>query len=134
MGEKKMVAMTLTKEMIDSGDALVRKLDEQGFQPDAVFWLYFPDLQEWKLIIAEVKLGKEGPKETYKKIQDTISASKKDMPELSLDSVALAKPDAPIVTLLKKGIRTGSGISGIRFTNNVINGTLIEDAYIYRLA
>ncbi|MFN2514070.1 MAG: hypothetical protein ABR568_21985 [Pyrinomonadaceae bacterium] len=27
----------------------------------------------------------------------------------------------------------GGGISGIRFTNNVINGTPIEDAYIYRI-
>jgi len=128
-----MVATTLTKEMIESGGALIRRLDEQSLQPDAAFWLYFPDLQEWKLVIAEVKLGKEGPKEIYKKIQDVISASKEDMPGMSLDSVALAKPDAPIVILLKKVIRTGPGISGIRFTNNVINGTVIEDAYIYRL-
>jgi hypothetical protein len=35
-----MVATTLTKEMIESGGVLVRKLDEQGFQPDAAFWLY----------------------------------------------------------------------------------------------
>lgn len=128
-----MVAATLTKEMIESGGMLVRKLDEQGLQPNAAFWLYDPDLQEWKLIIVEVKLGTEGPKKIYKKIQDVISASKEDMPVMSLDSVTLAKPDAPIVDLLKKAIRTGPGISGIRFTNNVINGTVIEDAYIYRL-
>lgn len=128
-----MVAETLTKEMIESGGVLVRKLDEQGFQPAAAFWLYDPDLRRWKLIIVEVKLGEEGPKKIYKKIQDIISVSKEDMPDVSLDSVTLAKPDAPVVGLLKKAIRTGPGISGIRFTNNVVNGTVIEDAYIYRL-
>lgn len=128
-----MVTTTLTKEMIESGNALIRKLDEQGLHPDAAFWLYFPDIEKWKLVLAEVKLDKEGPKKIYKKIQDVISASKEDMPDISLDSVTLAKPDAPIVDLLKRAIRTNPGISGIRFTNNVVNGTVIEDAYIYRL-
>ena len=127
-----MVTTTLTKEMIESGGALIRKLDEQGLQPDAAFWMYYPDLQEWKLIISEVKLGKEGPREIYKRIQATISASKDDMPEISLDSVSLAKPDSPIVTLFSKAFRTGPGISGIRLTGSVINGTVIDDAYIYR--
>jgi len=133
VGEKTMVATTLTKEMIDSGGALVRKLDEQDLNPDAAFWLYSTETQEWKLVIVEFKMSKVGPKGIYKKIQDTISTSKEDMPDMSLDSVALAKPDAPIVALLKKAIHTGPGISGIRFQNNVINGTVIEDAYIYRM-
>jgi hypothetical protein len=128
-----MVAETLTKEMIESGGVLVRKLDEQGFQPAAAFWLYDPDLRRWKLIIVEVKLGVVGPKKIYKKIQDVISVSKEDMPDISLDLVTLTKPDAPIVILLKKAVRTEPGVGGIRFTNNVVNGTVIEDAYIYRL-
>jgi len=129
-----MVTTTLTQEMVESGNVLVRQLDKQGAQPDAVFWLYFPDIEEWKLIIAEVKLSKQGPKKIYKKIQDIISLSGKELHGLSLDSVVLAKPDTHIVKLLKMAIHTGQGISGIRFTNNVINGTVVEDAYIYRLA
>jgi hypothetical protein len=38
-----------------------------------------------------------------------------------------------MITLLRVALRTGPGIGGIRFSSNVINGTLIEDAYIYRL-
>jgi hypothetical protein len=124
---------TLTKEMIEAGAALVRKLDECGVQPDAAFWFYFPDIQQWKLVFAEVKLGAEGPKQIYKKIQETLSNFRAELGELSLDNVTLAKPDTPIVALLRIAIRTGPGINGIRFTNNVINGIVIEDAYIYRL-
>ena len=133
VGEERMVATTLTKEMIVSGGALVRKLDEQGLHPDAAFWLYSTDLAEWKLVIAEIKLDTEGPRKIYKKIQDAISASKQDMPDISLDSVTLSMPDAPIVALLKRAIRTDAGMGGIRLTNSVIDGTVIEDAYIYRL-
>lgn len=134
MDSKAMVTTTLTEEMIQAGNALVRELDKRGLDPDAVFWFYFPDVHEWKLVIAEVKLAAQGPRETYKQIQNAISALGDELHGLALDSVTLAKPDAPIVSLLRVAVGTGPGISGIRFTNNVINGTVIDDAYIYRLA
>lgn len=133
MGEEKMVAMTLTKEMIEEGASLVGKLDESGVPPEAAFWFYFPDVQQWKLVLAEIKLGERGPRQFYKRIQEVISSDQMNMPDLALDDITLAKPDAPIVVLLKHAIHTGPGIGGIRFTNNVINGTVIDDAYIYRL-
>jgi hypothetical protein len=127
-----MVEATLTKEMIDIGAAFVHKLDEHGFSPNAAFWFYFSDVQQWKLVLAESKLGTIGPKEIYRKIQKILEKYADEIPGLSLDDVALSKPDAPIIVLLRVAIQTGPGISGIRFKNNVINGTLIEDAYIYR--
>jgi hypothetical protein len=38
-----------------------------------------------------------------------------------------------MVASLRSAVRTRPGIDGIRVTNNVINGLVIEDAYIYRL-
>ena len=129
-----MVGTELRQELIDAGAALIRKLDESGLQPAAAFWFYAPDAQAWKLVLAEVKVGTEGPKEVYRRIQRLLGKAPKQFAELSLDDVALAKPDAPLVNLLRTAIRTGPGISGIRFSNNVINGTVIQDAYIYRLS
>ena len=128
-----MVATTLTKEMIEAGANLISKLDQGGVQPDAAFWFYFPDIQQWKLVLAEVKLGSEGPRGIYGRIKDVLSQFNEELKNLSLDSITLAKPDAPIVALLRVAIRTGPAIGGIRFTNNVINGVVVEDAYIYRL-
>ena len=128
-----MVENYLTKEMIDAGAALIRKLDERGIQPDAALWLYFPDMQTWKLVIAQVKVGTEGPKQLYRQIQELIKELSKEIQEIALDDVTVSKPDAPIIALLRMAIHTGPDISGIRFKNNVINGTVIEDAYIYRL-
>ncbi len=128
-----MVETNLTKEMIETGAALVRKLDEFGIRPDAVFWFSFPDKQAWKLVIAEVKVGEQGPKEMYRQIQKILAKFSEEISGLSLDDVALAKPDAPMVALLRVALRTAPEISGIRFKDSVINGKLIEDAYIYRL-
>ena len=127
-----MVETSLTKELIDAGANLVRELDGRGLGPDAAFWLYFPDLQAWKLVLVKVKVGEVGPRKVYREIQETLTGAP-ELKELKLDDVSISKPDAPIVALLRKVIHTGPGISDIRFKNNVINGTLIEDAYIYRL-
>jgi len=128
-----MVETILTEKMIAIGRALVSKLDSRGLPPNAALWLYFPDKEQWKIVIAEAKVGSEGPKLVYRVIQEILDESKDEMSDISLNDVALAKPDSPIIVLLRAAIRTGPGISGIRFKNNVINGTLIEDAYIYRL-
>lgn len=128
-----MVETNLTPELIDAGAALVREMDNVGLQPDAAFWFYFPEIQAWKLVIAEVKVGPEGPREVYRQIQRILGKLPEKPAALSLDDITLAKPDAPIVGLLRRALRTGPGISGIRFQHNVIDGTLIEDAYIYRV-
>ena len=113
-------------------NSFIQRLDEHGLHPDAAFWFYFSEEQQWKLIIAEVKVGTEGPKKIYRKMREILE-NYPDVPGLSLDDVSLTRPDSPIIALLRTAIQTGHGISGIRFKNNVINGTLIEDAYIYRL-
>jgi hypothetical protein len=129
-----MVETTLTPELIAAGERFVHEMEETGLRPDAVFWFYFPDVETWKLVVAEVKLGKEGPKGIYKQLQKILAGLSGERSVISLDDVALAKPDAPIVSLLRTAVGTGPGVSGIRFQNNVVNGTLIEDAYIYMVA
>ena len=129
-----MVETNLTKELIDAGARLVEKLDEGGLAPDAAFWLYSPEKEAWKLLLVEVKLAKKGPKAAYSKVQKIMAKYADELGNLKLDDLVLEKPDARIVGLIRKAVRTGSGISGVRFKNNVIDGTLVEDAYIYRAA
>ena len=128
-----MVETQLTPQLISDGAALIGGLDQAGVSPDAAFWFYFPDIKAWKLILSEVKVGPEGPRGVYRQIQKAMSSLSDQLSSLTLTDVAVAKPDAPLITLLRQVVSTGPGISGMRFTNNVINGTLIEDAYIYRL-
>ena len=127
-----MVEANLTEEMIGKGAILLRRLDRSGLQPDAAFWFYSPDLEAWKLIIAEVKVGRRGPKEVYRIIQRVLSKLSPGE-RLSLDDISVATPNHPIVRVLGKAVRKGPRFSGIRFKNNVIDGTLVRDAYIYRM-
>jgi hypothetical protein len=128
-----MVETQLTPELVREGAALVEKLDASGASPDAAFWFYYPDTHSWKLFLVEMKLAQEGPREAYRSVQKALQALRNEVVHLSLEDVAVAKPDMPLVALLSRVISTGPGMGGIRLSRNVINGQMIEDAYIYRM-
>jgi hypothetical protein len=125
------VIITLEDRLIKSGALLIRQLVSETIMIDAALWLYFPDVQKWKLLLSFPDLVRQGPKAANKTVQRVLS--KIDDIAFSLDDVAISEPDAPVLNLLRTAINTSTGISGIRFSNNVINGQFIQDAYIYRL-
>ncbi len=127
-----MVATTLDERLIKGGEQLLRQLDAAGVKVDAATWVYFSDKESWRLMLSLPSLTAQGPKAAYKEIQKALSKVKEELP-FSLGDVVVAMPDAPLIQLLRLAIRTDPGISHIRFSKNVINGQLIEDAFIYRL-
>ncbi len=128
-----MVTQALTQELIDAGEKLLEALDASGLNVRAAFWFFSPEPGVWKLMLSIPRLVGQGPKKAYKRIQACLAKIPDAAPSLSLDDVALVEAGSPVLKLLRSAIQTGSGISGIRFTNNVINGVVIHDAHIYRL-
>lgn len=130
-----MVNMTLDERLITDGEKLLQQLDSSQTKVDAALWFYFSDIASWKLLLSLPDLIGKGPKAAYQKVQAAFSELARKGIDISfaLNDVAIAQPSSPLLRLLRVAIRTGSEISGIRFANNVINGQLIEDAYIYRL-
>jgi hypothetical protein len=55
-----------------------------------------------------------------------------DQARIPLKEITVVDSQDPLISLMRTFIRI-EGISGVRFSNNVINGSLIEDAYIFRL-
>ena len=126
-----MVTQTLTKEMIDDGDALLRALDAGDVGVTAAFWFYLEESDTWTLIIGSPEVQSAGPKRLYERIQKVLGSGS----GLGLRNVSVLPADDPIIELLKTAIKTApNDVSGIRFSRNTINGTFVEDAYVYRLA
>jgi hypothetical protein len=127
------VKESLSSEMISAGAELTRRLDEARFIVSASLWLYMSDANTWRFIIASPEVRTQGLKKAYKQIQSVVSRIPKDQPKIELKDITLVDSKDPIISLLRVAIKTGDGISGIRFSQNMINGVLIEDAYIYCL-
>ncbi len=128
-----MVDQVLNEKLIEDGRVLLQNLDDSGLAVKAALWIYLPDLRSWRLMLSFPDVRTKGPKAAYTRVQSALNKLKKRGCTLALDEVSVAAPDAPLMKLLRGEITTNSGIHGIRFTQHVIDGQLVEDAYIYRL-
>ena len=133
MAKEILVRDILTEEMIKSGRVITKSLDKEGINPSASLWYYYADEKIWRLLIASDKIISKGPKKLYSSIKNILNKMPGDQPIIPLKDIFLIKDNESILLLLKNAINTGPEISGIRFSNNAINGHFIEDSYIYRI-
>ena len=121
----------LVDDDIRSGKRLIEELDKAAnLNISAALWLFMPEAEEWRLVVASPLVEKDGPKKAYSLIQAVIKKMSPPV-EISLKEISAVGPQYEIVKLLRRVIRTKNGISGIRFTHNSINNVIVNDAYIY---
>lgn len=133
MAEELVVRESLTEQMIDAGVKLVERLDQSESNVQAALWLFVPDEKTWKMLVISPLVKIDGPRSFYKRILEANKRASESEPIISLNNVSVADTSNSIISLLRFAISTGGGIVGIRFSRNTINGTFIEDAYIYRI-
>lgn len=127
-----MVKETLVERDISDGKKLIKILDKSGFKVRSAFWLYVSELSEWSLFLASDYVDKYGQKKAYEFIQNELL--KVASIGISLSSINAVKVNDEMVNLLRMLITTEpDDLNEIRFTQNVINGVMIEDAFIYRI-
>ena len=134
MAEDTMVKDLLTDTLIKAGADLTKKLDEVESPVVASFWLYLPELNTWKLVIASPLVAKHGPRRAYQDVQKALAALWRVQSPIALNDVEVVEPNHYLVSLFRTAVSTGPTIGGIRFTRSVINGQFIHDAYIYRVS
>jgi hypothetical protein len=117
------------KENVERGGALVRALDGADFPVIAAVWIYYPDNETWRLVLATPKA--KDPQQAYTEIRRIIDRAGVDAPDLA--QIRLVFPTDPMIATLSRAVRV-EGLSGVRFSKNMINGIYVDDAYIYRTA
>ena len=122
----------LVNKNIEDGKNLIEALDKSDFPLDGALWFYFADSDEWRFLLASPLVDEKGPKEAYALIQSVLAQLQPSL-RISLKHISVLSPKSELIQLLRRAIRTGPGISEIRFTRNTINNKFIEDAFIYRI-
>jgi len=133
MDKKLVVRDILSEQMTDAGVRLVERLDQSKSNVQAALWLFVPDEKIWKMIIISPFVKTDGPKSFYKRILEANKQADQSESIISLNDIVVSDESNSLVNVLKEAISTESEIAGIRFSKNAINGTFIEDSYIYRI-
>lgn len=133
MVEEILVKEALSDELISAGAELIRQMDQMKWPVSASLWIYLPNLNRWRLVLASEKVSSEGPRKAYINISSALAS----MPgkRLSLEDIAVVEPDEPTIAALRTAVQTSAdAIAGIRFTDSAFNGRYIGDVHIYRLS
>ncbi|MDX2156692.1 MAG: hypothetical protein SFW09_09295 [Hyphomicrobiaceae bacterium] len=126
-----MAAETLVVDDIEYGRLIVEALDSADVPVSAAFWLLYGDTGTWKLWIATPEAGHD-LQAAYVEIAKVLSSSGAPLIDFDLGRIRLVRSDEPMVRSLRKVVKV-DGVGKVRFSSNVIDGTYIEDAIIYRL-
>jgi hypothetical protein len=133
MAEEVLVKESISTEMIAAGERLARHLNKSDLPIDALLWFYSPEDNSWRFVVASPEVRNRGPKSVYQEIRKIVSNLPAEEQMVPLDKIFVIDSHEPLIKLLRSAVVTGDGIAGIRFSRNVINGVLIEDAFIYKL-
>lgn len=131
MAEEILVKETLTEEMKKLGASLTRALDEAGWPVFASFWYYESDFNRWKLYLVSPRVNTDGKKKAYGAVINALKALQ--LSRVNLNQLTAVAPDHPLARDLASVIQTGWQISGTPFHRQNINGSIFEDAYVYRV-
>ena len=122
----------LVKEDIDAGMELLRILDAKDFPITGAAWIYFPDIEEWRLVIRTPR-AEQNLQSALLDIALAMDEAGDLRSRLDLSRMKLVPPGDRMLQAIGSVVRA-TGLSSIRFSNNLINGIYIDDALIYRLA
>jgi hypothetical protein len=127
-----MATTALVSTDVEMGSELLKVLDEAAFPVTAAAWIYCQDVDEWRLVIRTPKVEKD-LQGALRELAAALDAKGDLRTRLDLSRVKLVPPKDKVLAAMASMVRV-DGISNIRFSRNVINGVLIDDALIYRLA
>lgn len=131
-----MVKTSLVERDLNEGKRILEALDRPkpngtSFRVKAAFWLYRPELEGWRLMLATPLVDEKGRLATYahlRKLLDSIQPL-----NLSTHNISVVSPRDPLVKALRGAQRVAADSDDVRFSGAMIGGTYIEDAYLYHL-
>jgi hypothetical protein len=130
MAEEILVTEALTDEMIAAGAELTKALDRAQWPVGASFWLFDPEINLWRLVLASPKVDQEGPLKSYRHVNEVLRRMSIAVP---LASVSVVSPNHPNVRAFQSVYPEDRDMKGRRVFRTAINGRFIDDAYVYRI-
>jgi len=129
MGEQ-----ALVDNFAEETDLLVSYLDNNQRECDFVVWLYFPDMHDWRLLLAGGWIDSLLPKDeatAYRHVAEAINECA--LENISISEVKLVKTSDHTVGAVQMLVGTEKGpLSQIHFGGNMLNGMYLGDMIIMR--
>jgi hypothetical protein len=125
-------AALVDKSSIDLGRKVIAALSRAGIPVAVGLWAFTSEAEEWRLTIATPLVDELGPLAAYGKVRKALQRAGVEE-EFPLRRVFLRSPKDRVLRSLQKESRAlGTlGHEDYRLVNASIEGSFVEDAYLY---
>ncbi|NVZ71793.1 hypothetical protein [Pseudomonas costantinii] len=126
-----LVGRSFTNEMMEAGAVFVSEIEKSSLHLHAALWIQPTPDDFWKFVLAFPEVRLEGPRAVYKKLRSISNRIPQNEFRIGTEIVSVVEERDRLIQIFKGVIRVDGG--GVRFARNSLNGTYIEDAYIYKM-
>lgn len=117
---------------VDGGKRLIAALDDAGYVVDSAMWLYLPESDSWRLVLASPCYDESGPIAAYTRVLQVLRNLTPEL-QFGLSDVSLVGRNDTLFQALGSLTRAEGGLSNTRLRRISANGLYVQDAFIYRL-
>ena len=121
-----MASAALVDDDIERGREAFRALAKAGVRPRAAFWRYAPESSDWRFVVALPAVRQQGTRRWYEQVQRILRQQGVELPVWRITLLGTGDPVARWARQRVQGM-----IGDVRSTGNMVDNTVIEDAYIY---
>jgi hypothetical protein len=114
-----------------TGPNLLRALDSSALSISVALWLYSPDHEDWRFVLASRRLDAAEPSEAYGLIHDALTAA-----GISLEQtppLLILRMSDPFVRALRQIFSKTKRVEGMRLGGQLIGDRFVEDALVHRI-
>lgn len=114
-----------------TGLELIRALDRSALPISVALWLYSPEHQDWRFVLASRRLDLAEPSEAYGLVHDALAAAGISLEQTP--TLLILKMSDPFIRALRGIFAKAKSVEGMRLGGQLIGDRFVEDAVIYRV-
>ncbi len=123
-------AVLVTPEFT-AGLEIVHALDKSALPISVALWLYTPEHEDWRFVLASRRLDAAEPSAAYGLVHDALTAA--GIPLERTPTLLILKMSDPFIRALRATLSKAKGVEGMRLGGQRIGDRFIEDALVFRV-
>jgi hypothetical protein len=116
---------------IETGERVVKALDQDGKDPKVALWAKLPEYEDWRLVIASDRISQNGSLHGYRQVNEALE--KAGMSVAKRPKVFLRPMDKPFIEALRNIFAKAADTYGMRLGGQQFGDQYLEDAFVYRI-
>jgi hypothetical protein len=114
-----------------AGLELVRALDASALSISVALWLYSPEYEDWRYVLASRRLDAAEPSEAYGLVHDALTAAGVSLERTP--ALLILKMSDPFIRSLRQIFSKTKNVEGTRLGGQLVGDRFVEDALVYRI-